>query len=498
MFELHICRVERRKMDGRSVSGIMVVMLLIAMLTLAFNVEPVRAEPTTWIVDDDGSADFHTIQEAINAANEGDTIFVRNGIYYEHVVVNKTVSLIGENRDTTIIDGEYTDPYPIVDVAANNVRISSFTIQHSRDAGNAIWVNGYVSNVISDNIIASNAWGDGIRIHISSGNVISNNIVTNSSATAIGFDWAYNNTVYNNTIINNYIGIGADNPSYNNTFSENTIINNSYGLLVSIYDSKFFHNNIINNDVQASFYSPSYINTWNNSCEGNYWSNYDGSDLDGDGVGDTPFVINSNNIDYYPLMNPYWNPADINHDMKVNVRDVFATARAFGSDPSHVNWNCHVDIVVDGTVNVRDIFLVAKNFGKIGFQHIEFQTISIGWWSGYVDPAYFVIENQSLWETVWSQTFSDHTPKPPLPEIDFSNTTVIAVFMGEFGTSGYEIEIQEIADMPKCVVVDLEKTYPGYGCILYQVMTQPYHIVKIPKVDKEITFDTAEKVIHCL
>mgnify|MGYP001039313996 CR=1 FL=1 len=53
----------------------------------------------------DGPADFPTIQEAINAANDGDTIFVHGGIYYENIVVNKSVSLIGENRSTTIIDG---------------------------------------------------------------------------------------------------------------------------------------------------------------------------------------------------------------------------------------------------------------------------------------------------------------------------------------------------------------------------------------------------------
>lgn len=52
--------------------------------------------------------DYPTIQEGINAANPGDIIFVSSDTYYEHVIVNKTVSLMGEGKETTIIDGNGT------------------------------------------------------------------------------------------------------------------------------------------------------------------------------------------------------------------------------------------------------------------------------------------------------------------------------------------------------------------------------------------------------
>jgi len=97
------------------------------MLILTFNIQPVKAESTTWTVDDDGPADFHTIQEAINAANPGDTLNVYNGTYYENVRVNKTLSLIGQNRNTTIINGSQTGD--VVHVTNNKVVISGFTIQ---------------------------------------------------------------------------------------------------------------------------------------------------------------------------------------------------------------------------------------------------------------------------------------------------------------------------------------------------------------------------------
>ncbi|MCD6240404.1 hypothetical protein J7K27_02620 [Candidatus Bathyarchaeota archaeon] len=51
--------------------------------------------------------DYPTIQEAINAANMGDTIYVRSGVYYEKLILNKTVNLIGENKETTVIDANY-------------------------------------------------------------------------------------------------------------------------------------------------------------------------------------------------------------------------------------------------------------------------------------------------------------------------------------------------------------------------------------------------------
>jgi nitrous oxidase accessory protein NosD len=74
--------------------------------------------------------DFETIQEAINNANAGDTIYVSAGIYYEHIIINKTVSLIGENNNSTIIDGS-NDGTIVEIVEADDVSISGFKLQNS-------------------------------------------------------------------------------------------------------------------------------------------------------------------------------------------------------------------------------------------------------------------------------------------------------------------------------------------------------------------------------
>ncbi len=143
--------------------------------------EEPKAGPKTWTVDDDGPADFHIIQEAINSPDvkDGDTIFVYNGTYYENVVVNKSVSLIGENRETAIIDGNGTGH--VVHVTANNTIISNFTIQNSghNKFDRGICIQNSFNSSIYNNKVKNNNW-EGIHITQSSYCILRNNNITDS------------------------------------------------------------------------------------------------------------------------------------------------------------------------------------------------------------------------------------------------------------------------------------------------------------------------------
>jgi parallel beta-helix repeat protein len=152
------------------------VILLASFLALAFFIRPVKLEQLTWTVDGDGSADFNKIQEAINAAKPGDTIYVKTGTYYENVVVNKTVLLVGQDRDTTIIDSNGTGD--TLRVVANNVTVTGFTIQGSTNYG--LILAGTKNSFIYGNLVKNNHWGFFSRG--SSNTIVENNTVVNNTA----------------------------------------------------------------------------------------------------------------------------------------------------------------------------------------------------------------------------------------------------------------------------------------------------------------------------
>jgi hypothetical protein len=148
----------------------------------------------------------------------------------------------------------------------------------------------------------------------------------------------------------------------------NNLANNGIGIaFYSVSNNSICHNNFINNTAHVLPEQPN-SNVWDNGCEGNFWSNYNGEDLDNDGVGDTFLLWEG--VDDYPLVNMYWNPSDINHDLKVDMRDIGVSAKAFGTGPGDTLWNAHADItgpeplVSDGRVDMRDISLIARHFGE--------------------------------------------------------------------------------------------------------------------------------------
>jgi len=225
-------------------------------------------------VDDDAPSDWYdethvrTIQEGIDNASIGDTIFVYSGIYYENVIVNKTVNLVGEDRNNTIINGGGTSD--TIYISADNVNISEFAIQNGysfgiyiRSSYNIITDNnitnnshtgimlfeGSSNNIVSKNIIINNnalgIWG-----HLSDDNIITDNIITDHDACGISIggtliqDFIGNNTITNNIITNNDYGIGLY-CSNNNIVYNNEITNGDYG----IHIEESSNNNIIGNTI---------------------------------------------------------------------------------------------------------------------------------------------------------------------------------------------------------------------------------------------------------
>ncbi|MFQ6061113.1 MAG: nitrous oxide reductase family maturation protein NosD, partial [Thermoplasmata archaeon] len=284
-------------MKKKNASMIIMLVLLVS-LSHALITLPESVRATTLYVGGAGPGNYTTIQSAIDAASPGDTIYVFNGTYHEHVIVNKPLSLIGEDRDRTIVDGSGSGD--VVNVTVDWVNITGFVVTNSgQEGGDAGIELHHVQNCyISYNVISRNDWG--IFLDSSTNNSISNNTASYNRGGITLFS-SYKNNLFNNTLSpDNANGIFLYD-SENNTITSKTFSNNGYGIyfwaardnmvannnvyssigtgiyLFSSSGNTIFHNNIVDNARQAR---NSEINTWDNGYPsgGNYWSDYTGSD----------------------------------------------------------------------------------------------------------------------------------------------------------------------------------------------------------------------------
>lgn len=305
--------------------------------------------------------DYNTIQGAVDAAGSADTIYVRSGEYIEHVTVGKSLTLTGEDKEATIIDGSGIGY--VIYVTADNVDISGFTVQNGE---NGILLSSS-SNTISNNIISNHDVGVcGVK-HGSGYNHIIDCSLTNcgtgivlwvghhntyencsASYCSTGFHvgWGHRNLlkdckawdctgwgivldsceytrVENCDVWSNDAGIviyscGA---AMYNTITGCNAYSNGIGILT--YDqkdkshgryNKIYHNNIVNNIEYQAMDGQYYPNEWDDGYPsgGNYWNDYTGVDfysganqdiLGSDGIGDITYDISGSAgaQDRYPL-----------------------------------------------------------------------------------------------------------------------------------------------------------------------------------------------------
>jgi len=194
-------------------------------------------------------------------------------------------------------------------IAANNSRIG-------------IWLKASSYNNLMNNIAANNFRG--ILLHSSNKNNLTSNIANLNDEYGICLEYSIsysisNNNLMNNTVnSNNYSGIKLY-LSDNNTFTDNTANSNNKGIyLYHSSNNKIYLNNFINNTDNV--YSTGSTNIWNSTEKitytykgstytnylGNYWSDYTGKDNNSDGIGDTPYSIDSDK-DNYPLIEHFEN-----------------------------------------------------------------------------------------------------------------------------------------------------------------------------------------------
>jgi parallel beta-helix repeat protein len=308
--------------------------------------------------------DCPTIQAAINAVQQNGTIFVSEGLYYENIIINKPLQLIGANKDNTTIEGSRNGTIELVHV--ENVLIKGFTVKNNVTVSTFPIRLLYSNNnrIESCNLIASTTYS-GVWLEYSHSNKIRNNNITNSGDYGVYLFESCNNTIADNMVATDN-GILFSTYCEHNIVAGNTVItNNTQKLCLYLYtcsNNMFYHDSFIY--LSAPVYNVNSINSWNNSFqEGNYWKNYAGAYNQTTGIGLTPYSIDANNKDNYPLRNPYI-PGDANHDGRVNMTDADMIGDAWLSLEGELNYNPHADFNMDKIISIKDATIIGVNWLK--------------------------------------------------------------------------------------------------------------------------------------
>ena len=304
----------------------LIIVLVLSVLTEIWFVslacaDPLPAPPVTMIyIKADGSIE------------PSDAPIMKFGYVYtltENLLSDSRYYFLIIQHDNIVVDGagyiiqsHIRYPAAIYIKDMNNVTVKNFSIittGHGISASNSLHITCIANNITSAS--------DGFLLDNCSESTISQNSFNDNYGSAIWLRFSTEINITKNSIAwsggNSYssAGIHLSNSS-GCIISGNNVTKSTFGIYLSLSFTNFIYaNNFISNDQPvfdeaqlASSYPedlslfPFSENIWDNSALGNYWSNYNDKDSDGDGIGDVPYIIDETNADNFPLMNPFANP----------------------------------------------------------------------------------------------------------------------------------------------------------------------------------------------
>ena len=384
---------------------VMIGILLLSVFNVFLSVHTCAASGNMLYVGGSGAGNYTTIQDAVNDASGGDTIYVYSGEYSRKLEINKILTLTGENRENTIISGDTAGN--VVKITANYVNISGFTIKNPVGSEmKCIMMDGITNCKITNNIIKNSY--DGIYLLGSNENSLIGNTIKDNDGNGIFVYSSNDNILENNQIQYNQYGIGIDTNCKNNVIFNNDIRGKqgSYpqGIGINIIRTSTSGNLVYHNyfnDFAQNAKDLSTGNTWYKSSthEGNYWDDYQGKDANHDGVGDIPYNITDGSVqDIYPLgyfAGANQPPTAIIDSVSPNPATEGQTVYFSGhgtDDGTIVDWEWKSNI--NGVLSSSDVFnsaVLSKGTHTISFRVKD----NDGVWSSAPATATLIVNSQN-------------------------------------------------------------------------------------------------------
>jgi parallel beta-helix repeat protein len=316
--------------------------------------------------------DYPTLGEAVNAATPGATILIDTGVYYESIVINKTLTILGKKGSgaPTYVGGGSGIAFTLQSGASGTIIVGIVITNYAQ----GIFIDGASNCKIYNNIMTLNVNSGIAQGNNAANNLIYSNIFQQNPGTAINLtQHSTSNTIYNNTIILNSIGLNIE--SSGNTIYWNIFIDNTKQV-----------------QVEASL-----SNNWDNGYPdgGNYWSNHPNEDLysgplqnivGSDGINDTQCTIAVNNIDHYPLVKPF-SSHDIGITNVIPSKTIIGQGFTLRIDLKILNYGIHNELFTV-TVYANTAIIITQT---ITLTRKNSTTITLTWNTMGIVKGYYTI-----------------------------------------------------------------------------------------------------------
>jgi len=339
----------------------LILLLLLSTFYIASYIHSANAAEVDIYIKADGS--IFPQNTSISSLDNITYKFTADIINHSIIVERSNVTIDGQKHKLVGI-GKYNDTYPegfkmsnVSNVIVRRVKISN--------CYSAISLIGCSNCTIEENQITNNSYG--IYPQWSNNTLIMNNKIMNNQGGGIYVTNSFNFIIKRNLLtVNSFRVIGFEG-SANSTVTENTIANNEGpGIFIDISTNiRIYHDDFVNNVYNAK--TRNSIAIWDYGGEGNYWSDYTDKDANHDGIGDTPYIIDSNNTDRHPLMRPLTVIliGDVNYDGVVNILDITIIGSAYGSNQTDPNYNTQADLAPPyDVINMLDAVTCAAHYAE--------------------------------------------------------------------------------------------------------------------------------------